>query len=598
MENRFQFYLKRATALLLSGVLTAQCLMLPTWAVETAPVTVCPEKTQAPEAIPPEQAVPQTVTVTFVLFPGEDGTLTESTAEHGYVTAPGYAALYEEQVLAGWRSREHAGPVEYAPGEEIPVTEDAVYYAVWRDRKTCTVSFEMPTGTVTRRVREGDGVSKVPTPAGQDGLRFVGWRDADGLTVLPEQTPVWADTIYTPAYAPALTTEHIPYLNGYDNGTFAPQKTLSRAEAAVIFTQLMAQVPEAEILFPDVPENHWCFREIQALARLGAILPDADGNFRPDHAITRAEFLYALVSFFPLEAAQHVFTDVPMDHWAKSAINYAAAQGWISGYKDGTFHPDEPITRAEAVSLLNRALGRTGDPLTGTYHIARFLDVPDSHWAFSAIMEAATEHTWTADEAGETWTSYPEVKLAPGFHYQDGELTYVDPDTGWYVSNTTVNGFQFDESGRYTSGSKELDQYVKDTLAAITNSSMSREQMLHAAFNYTRDSFTYLRRNYYQTGDTGWEMENALVMFQTGYGNCYCYTAVFYYLSRQLGYESTAISGVVGTRRDPHGWVEIECNGVNCIFDTELEMAYREKGVYTYDFYMMPYSRIPWPYEK
>lgn len=595
MKSVFQEKGKRVAAALLCGVLTAQCLILPVRAEVSESVTeICPEETEAPEV-----SAPAAASLRFVLFSGEDGTVTVTAAAGGFVTAPDYTALYENKVLSGWRTAEHTGAVEYAPGEEVPVTGDAVYYAVWRSRRICTVTFGTPGGIVTRSVQEGDTVSNVPAVNGQEeGWQFVGWRDADGLICLPDQRPVWSDTTYTPAYAPSLTTDHVSYIHGYQNGTFVPEGTLSRAEAAVIFAQLMDPVPDTGRTFPDVTETAWYARAAAATAQVGAILTDQDGSFRPDSSMTRAEFFYALVSFFPLEAAGDAFTDVPEDYWAGAAINYAAAQGWVSGYGDGTVHPDEPITRAEAVSTLNRVLGRTGDPQLKTYHIAQFMDVPGTHWAFSAVMEAATEHTWTLLDGQESWTDYPEVKLAPGFHYQDGELTYVDPDTGWYVSNTTVNGFRFDETGRYTSGSRELDGYVKAVLASVTNDSMSREQMLHAAFNYTRDNFTYLRRNYYQIGDTGWEMENALVMFQTGYGNCYCYTAVFYYLSRQLGYESTAISGVVGTRRDPHGWVEIDFNGVTYIFDTELEMAYRKKGVYSYDFYMMSYSRIPWPYEK
>ena len=73
---------------------------------------------------------------------------------------------------------------------------------------------------------------------------------------------------------------------------------------------------------------------------------------------------------------------------------------------------------------------------------------------------------------------------------------------------------------------------------------------------------------------------------------------MFYYLSRQLGYDSTAYAGVVGSSRSPHGWVEIDFDGVTNIFDTELEMAYRKKGVYYYDFYMMSYDEVPWAYVR
>ena len=87
-------------------------------------------------------------------------------------------------------------------------------------------------------------------------------------------------------------------------------------------------------------------------------------------------------------------------------------------------------------------------------------------------------------------------------------------------------------------------------------------------------------------------------MFKTGRGNCYCFAGVFYYLSRQLGYDNEIISGQVGHKKSPHGWVEIEFDGTVYIFDTELEMAYRKKGVYYYDFFKMSYAAVPWPYIK
>ena len=86
-------------------------------------------------------------------------------------------------------------------------------------------------------------------------------------------------------------------------------------------------------------------------------------------------------------------------------------------------------------------------------------------------------------------------------------------------------------------------------------------------------------------------------MFETGRGNCYCYAAAFYYLARQLGYDVTIISGRVGSDGDPHGWVELEMDGVWRIFDPELEMAWEAKGR-DFDFFCMTRAQAPWPYTK
>ncbi len=592
---------KKAIAAAVCGILTLEALFLPVSAAQTGSAVLtdppCAEQT-VPSAQPLPDVSPAPAKLTFFLFDGEGGTLTADASVGGCVTAPDYPAVYEDQVFAGWRTQPDTGKAEYAPGQEIPVTGDACFYAVWRPRQSCTLTFQTNFGNQTRSVLEGGTPARLPSLPDRNGLRFVGWQGENGLRLFPERSTVWQDGVYTPLYAPALTTDHTTYIQGYPDGSFRPAAPLTRAEAAGMLTRLMQTLPDSDRTFPDVPDSAWYARPAAVTVELGAILPDADGSFRPDELITRAEFLYALTGLFPTEAAQPAFSDVPEDNWAGPAIDLAAARGWVSGYGDGTVHPDDPVTRAEAVSILNRAMGRIGDLSAHSYHIARFSDLPADHWAFLPVMEAATEHTPDLSQGDEIWTDYPEIILSPGFHYVNGELTYVDPATGWYVSDTTVNGFQFDSTGLYTSGDTELDGYVKQVLSQITDASMSREEMLRAAYDYTRDQFTYLRRNYYQIGDTGWEMQEALTMFRTGYGNCYCFTAVFYYLSRQLGYESTAISGVVGTNRSPHGWVEIDFNGITHIFDPELEMAYRKKGVYQYDFFQMPYSQVPWPYVK
>lgn len=147
------------------------------------------------------------------------------------------------------------------------------------------------------------------------------------------------------------------------------------------------------------------------------------------------------------------------------------------------------------------------------------------------------------------------------------------------------------------SGDAELDQYVENVLDAIITEGMSDQEKLRAAFNWTRDSFTYLRRNYYKTGDKGWTLSEGKIMFETGQGNCYCYAAVYYYLTRRMGFQSRAISGMGGKHPSPHGWVEIDLDGVTYVFDTQLEMAYRKKG-WDYDLFCKTYEQMPFSYIK
>ncbi len=127
----------------------------------------------------------------------------------------------------------------------------------------------------------------------------------------------------------------------------------------------------------------------------------------------------------------------------------------------------------------------------------------------------------------------------------------------------------------------------------------TREEMLRAAYLYVRDSFTYLRRNYYNVGDDGWQIDEALTMFTTGRGNCYCYAAAFWALARGLGYDATAVAGTVGWDRDPHGWVIMyDDDGNRVTYDVELEMSYRvNRHRYDVDMYAMnSWKAAQWNY--
>jgi len=394
---------------------------------------------------------------------------------------------------------------------------------------------------------------------------------------------------------------HQTYLRGYEDGTFHPGGYVTRAEEAQILYNLLEKRPADRAELADVDESDWYYDAVSLLAAFGIIDPDENGDVWPDAQLTRAQFVIMLTRLFPeLPEAECAFSDLPASVPWYSAVAKATAAGWIRGYEDGTFRAAERITRAEAAAVINRALGRSADreTLDAEVVIPLYRDLKADHWAYAEIMEATVPHTAVEDGEGERWISVSNPKrYAPGPVLAEGELYYAGED-GRLLRSTSAGTLTFGSDGRYTSGDEEIDGYVKGVLAALVTPDMSREEMLRAAYNYTRDSFTYLRRNYYETGDTGWELEECRTMFRTQKGNCYNYTGVFLYLSRQLGYDAVPISGEVGHRLSPHGWVEIRFDGVPYIFDTELEMAYRAKGTYGYDFYMMSYDAVPWPYQK
>ena len=157
-----------------------------------------------------------------------------------------------------------------------------------------------------------------------------------------------------------LVTDHVRYLGGYPDGTVQPNKAVTRAEAAAILYRLLDD-PESgtgSCSYTDVTDGQWYAGNVRALCRLG--LFDDGETFRPNDAITRAELVDLLVRLAPDVRATASFSDVPANYWAADAIAKATSLGWIAGYEDGTFRPDNSLTRAEACAFINRVTEREG----------------------------------------------------------------------------------------------------------------------------------------------------------------------------------------------------------------------------------------------
>ena len=135
-----------------------------------------------------------------------------------------------------------------------------------------------------------------------------------------------------------------------------------------------------------------------------------DGNFRPDEPVTRAEFATLATHFDNLTLTNtNNFSDVSADYWALKYINSASAKGWINGYPDGSFKPENRITRAEVVTLVGRMLERTGDKdylsAFASSLPKRYSDLATAHWGYLAIMEASMGHDYAKPSTGERWIS-------------------------------------------------------------------------------------------------------------------------------------------------------------------------------------------------
>jgi hypothetical protein len=203
------------------------------------------------------------------------------------------------------------------------------------------------------------------------------------------------------------TIEHLAYLRGYKDGTFRSDAPMTRAEVAQMFYNLLKNqdVNTSGTHFADVPDNAWYAKAVNTLASLGIIKGYKDGTYAPDKAITRAEFTILAVSFSNKAAVNKSFTDVSNTHWAYSSIATSAEYGWVNGYPDGTFKPDKIITRAESATIVNRMLNRQPDKkaIDASTGIKVFKDLSSGYWAYYDIMEATNDHQYESSNGMEIW---------------------------------------------------------------------------------------------------------------------------------------------------------------------------------------------------
>ena len=216
-----------------------------------------------------------------------------------------------------------------------------------------------------------------------------------------------------PPLAEALDTEfHFAFVIGYEDGTFRANRSITRAEIAMILFRLIesdAKHANLPSRFSDVSNSSWYAQAINYLASRNLLRGYEDGTFRPTQQITRAELAAIIIRFAEVNyGGMNNFADVANDHWALAYIMTAYEMGWIIGYEDGTFRPDNTATRAETVTMMNRMLSRRPNATTINYHLrgtGLFSDLDNSHWAFFEIMEAAIDHEFYIDENGrELWT--------------------------------------------------------------------------------------------------------------------------------------------------------------------------------------------------
>ena len=218
------------------------------------------------------------------------------------------------------------------------------------------------------------------------------------------------------------TTDHFAYIVGYGNGEVRPQNNITRAEVATIFFRLLTDDVRDENLtktnrYSDVAATSWYNTAVSTLSSMGIITGYPDGTFRPNAAITRAEFA-AIAARFDNDGDKTAakFSDIAT-HWAKDEISIAYNNGWITGYPDGTFGPQRSITRAETATMINRVIDRV--PSEESHLLSRGVmqiwpDANPGDWFYLAMQEATNSHDyernakWAA--ADEQWTALRETR--------------------------------------------------------------------------------------------------------------------------------------------------------------------------------------------
>lgn len=262
--------------------------------------------------------------------------------------------------------------------------------------------------------------------------------DEDGELVLsvPDETKLYClvgdetveDFVFTNVYkkpgekgetiksGPQLNRDdHVAYIMGYPDGTVQPEGEITRAEACTIFFRLLTESSRDYYFartndYSDVNRGDWFNNAISTLSNAGIVTGYNDGTFRPNQPITRGEMAKIIANFANLKYGGKTFTDLA-GHWSKSYVELAAGNGWIAGYPDGSFRPDQKITRAETVTMINRVLDRVPAKESRLLSRSIMLTFPDNKpgdWYYIAIQEASNSHEYRRSvyetTGDEMWT--------------------------------------------------------------------------------------------------------------------------------------------------------------------------------------------------
>ena len=331
-------------------------------------------------------------------------------------------------VFVGWYTVNEDGDLDTLWTKNDRVMGDMTLKARWSD---CAVIFDRNDGSgQTENVEAVSGEAlgdKMPDDPTRDGYTFTGWNtepDGSGDTFTASTVVSGTMTVYAqwkkssdeilPGVTGAIliagldTDDHIAYVYGYPDGTVRPDGTITRAEVTTIFYRLLTNARRDEIFtsensFRDVDSSKWYNKAASSMAAGGYIQGYSDGTFGADKPITRAEFVAIASRFASKTTGFASYSDVDNGHWAARAIAVCASNGWVQGYEDRTFRPDQPITRAEAMTIINRMLGRGVSKGYICKGAVRYPDNEAGSWYYYEVLEATNDHEYRNARPFEQW---------------------------------------------------------------------------------------------------------------------------------------------------------------------------------------------------
>ena len=376
--------------------------------------------------------VPETVTIDLSDYFQKDLTVT---GDYPYSGGSYTIALKENVVAVNSTDAEQSEPAAdaydatatatYAAGEygvksfagELTLKVGSHDYRVWELNPNNETGYDSSVYWINFYVSRLDNGSLTVTaykPA--DGNEWMPMGDDDHIVF---RNSVFTGYRYIPTdptpSKPALNTDdHYAYVVGYPDGTVRPNGSITRAEAATIFFRLLTDATRSQYwtttnAYSDVAAGSWYNNAISTMSSAGIVNGYPDGTFRPDAPITRAEMAKMISLFAKLDKTEDRFTDIA-GHWAEAYIKLAAGNGWIEGYPDGSFKPQQSITRAETMTMINRVLERVPSTISHLLPYSVMQTYPDcvaSDWFYIAVQEATNSHTYeraaTEKNGDEQW---------------------------------------------------------------------------------------------------------------------------------------------------------------------------------------------------